>query len=287
MAKVFSFTSVLRKNMMEKDKPDLYYALAKSSGEIDIDEMAERIQRSSTVNWADVVCVLRALQTEMIDSFKKGEIVRLGNIGSFYVTLRSNGVLVQKDVKEGLIKGARVRFRPGKEIKDALKTLDYSKYKPESSEGDKTDPENPKPKPDLYYALAKSSGEIDIDEMAERIQRSSTVNWADVVCVLRALQTEMIDSFKKGEIVRLGNIGSFYVTLRSNGVLVQKDVKEGLIKGARVRFRPGKEIKDALKTLDFSKYKPENSEGDKTDPENPKPKPDPDDGDEEAPDPTV
>ena len=133
MAKVFSFTSVLRKNMMEKDKPDLYYALAKSSGEIDIDEMAERIQRSSTVNWADVVCVLR---------------VRLGNIGSFYVTLRSNGVLVQKDVKEGLIKGARVRFRPGKEIKDALKTLDYSKYKPESSEGDKTDPENPKPKPD-------------------------------------------------------------------------------------------------------------------------------------------
>lgn len=90
MAKVFSFTSVLRKNMMEKDKPDLYYALAKSSGEIDIDEMAERIQRSSTVNWADVVCVLRALHTEMIDSFKKGEIVRLGNIGSFYVTLRSN-----------------------------------------------------------------------------------------------------------------------------------------------------------------------------------------------------
>ena len=71
MAKVFSFTSVLRKNMMEKDKPDLYYALAKSSGEIDIDEMAERIQRSSTVNWADVVCVLRALQTEMIDSLRK------------------------------------------------------------------------------------------------------------------------------------------------------------------------------------------------------------------------
>lgn len=140
MAKVFSFTSVLRKNMMEKDKPDMYYALAKSSGDIDIDEMAERIQRSSTVNWADVVCVLRALQTEMIESFKKGEIVRLGNLGSFYVTLRSAGALIQKDVKEGLIKGARVRFRPGKEIKKALKALEYGKYKPE---GDKDDPENP------------------------------------------------------------------------------------------------------------------------------------------------
>ena len=145
MAKVFSFTSVLRKNMMEKDKPDLYYALAKSSGEIDVDELAERIQRSSTVTWADVVCVLRALQTEMIESFKKGEIVRLGNLGSFYVTLRSSGTLALKDVKEGLIKGARVRFRPGKEIKNALKTLEYNKYK---TEDEKNKPSNPDEKPD-------------------------------------------------------------------------------------------------------------------------------------------
>lgn len=143
MAKVFSFISVLRKNMMEKNKPDLYYALAKSNGEVDIDELAERIQRASTVNWADVVCVLRALQTEMIESFKKGEIVRLGNLGSFYVTLRSGGTLLQKDVKEALIKGANVRFRPGKEIKNALKTLAYSKYKSESSEENKPDPEQP------------------------------------------------------------------------------------------------------------------------------------------------
>ncbi len=142
MAKVFSFTSVLRKNMLDKAKPDMYYALTKSSGEIDIDEMAERIQRSSTVNWADV------LQTEMIESFKKAEIVRLGGLGSFYVTLRSSGALAPKDVKEGLIKGARVRFRPGKEIKHALKTLEYSKYKPENSDGDKNDPEKPGGNPD-------------------------------------------------------------------------------------------------------------------------------------------
>ena len=39
MAKVFSFISVLRKNMLDKEKPDMYYALAKSSGEIGIDEV--------------------------------------------------------------------------------------------------------------------------------------------------------------------------------------------------------------------------------------------------------
>ena len=90
MAKVFSFTSVLRKNMLDKEKPDMYYALTKSSGEIDIDEMAERIQRSSTVNWADVLCVLRALQTEMIESFKKAEIVRLEE-GMKYTTAEHLG----------------------------------------------------------------------------------------------------------------------------------------------------------------------------------------------------
>ena len=148
MAKVFSFTSVLRKNMLDKEKPDLYYALAKTSGEIDVDEIAERVQRSSTVNWADVVCVLRALQTEMIESFKKGEVVRLGDLGSFYVTLRSSGASVPKDVKEGLIKGARVRFRPGKEIKDALKTLSFSKFKTEEEKNSGTEPDNPAPNPD-------------------------------------------------------------------------------------------------------------------------------------------
>ncbi|HJD75292.1 MAG TPA: HU family DNA-binding protein [Bacteroides reticulotermitis] len=138
MAKVFPFTSVLRRNMLEKEKPDLYYALAKRNGEVDINELAERIQRSCTVNWADVLCVLRALQTEMIESFRKGEVVRLGDLGSFFVTLRSSGTLILKDVKEGIIKGARVRFRPGKEIKDAMKTLAYSKFK---QDGDKEDPD--------------------------------------------------------------------------------------------------------------------------------------------------
>ncbi|WP_289415436.1 DNA-binding protein, partial [Bacteroides acidifaciens] len=140
----------------------------------------------------------------------------------------------------------------------------------------------------------KSSGEIDIDEMAERIQRSSTVNWADVLCVLPALQTEMIESFKKAEIVRLGGLGSFYVTLRSSGALIPKDVKEGLIKGARVRFRPGMEIKNVLKTLEYSKYKPENSDGDKNngdknDPEKPDgtPNPNPGGDDGETPDPAA
>lgn len=148
MARVFPFTTMLRKNMIDKEKPDLYYAIAKSSGVIDIDEMAERVQRASTVNWADVLCVMRALQTEMIDSFKRGETVRLGDLGSFYVTLQSGGTLLQEDVKSPLIIGARVRFRPGKEILNTVKTLTYGKYRPDKKEDGSTDPDAPDPNPD-------------------------------------------------------------------------------------------------------------------------------------------
>ncbi len=148
MAKVFSFVSTLRKNMLDKNQPGKFYAMAKSTGEIDINEMADRIQRSSTANWADILCVLRALQTEMIEGFKRGEVVRLGDVGTFYVTLRSQGVLTMKEVRENLIRGARVRFRPGKEIKNALKTLTYSKFKTDTDQAEGGGAPVPAPDPD-------------------------------------------------------------------------------------------------------------------------------------------
>ena len=143
MAKVFQFTTAFRRNMMEEGKPGLYYALAKSTGDVSLDEMSERIQRSCTVKRADVLCVLRALQTEMIDSLQRGEIVRFGDIGSFYVTLHSSGVPLQKDVSVSLIKGAHIRYRPGKELRNALKTLPYGKYRAEADEEVPGEPEEP------------------------------------------------------------------------------------------------------------------------------------------------
>ncbi len=146
MARFVPFISVRRKNIAHRDSPDLYYAFAKASRDVDIEEMSERIERASTVNATDVVAVLHALETEMMDCFKLGEIVRLGKIGSFQVSLRSSGVADQKDVKESVIRNARICFRPGNGIKDVLKTLSYGKV---SVTGEKapTDPDNPAPDP--------------------------------------------------------------------------------------------------------------------------------------------
>ena len=70
------------------------------------------------------------------------------NFGLVYipVTLHSAGTEQEKDVSVSLIKSARVRFRPGKEIKDALKTLAYSKYRLDDGEKEVgEDEEQPEP----------------------------------------------------------------------------------------------------------------------------------------------
>ena len=71
--------------------------------------------------------------------------------------------------------------------------------------------------------------------------------------VLKALEDEMVDGLSRGEIVRLGNIGTFQVGLRSRGAEKAEDFKAANISKARVNFRPGPVLADAMKTLNFSK----------------------------------
>ena len=53
--------------------------------------------------------------------------------------------------------------------------------------------------------------------------------------------------------IRLGNIGTFQVGLRSRGAEKAEDFKAANISKARVNFRPGPVLADAMKTLNFSK----------------------------------
>ena len=127
MARFVTFSVVPRKNPINKDAPVKFYAQAQSSGDVDVVEMSDRIERSCTVNSADVLAVLKALEDEIIVGLQKGEIVRLGSIGTFQIGLRSGGVEKEEDFKSVLIKKARVNFRAGKRLRDTLKTLDYGK----------------------------------------------------------------------------------------------------------------------------------------------------------------
>ncbi|PID88450.1 MAG: DNA-binding protein [Bacteroidia bacterium] len=118
--------------------------------------------------------------------------------------------------------------------------------------GRPADPEAPK----KWYAMAKSSGEISFKQLSREISEgSTTVSDTDVMAVLNDLSKLLSRHLAAGEIVRFGDFGSFQVSVQSNGSDTEKEFHSGLIKKAKINFRPGERLRDMLKTVRFEKYK--------------------------------
>lgn len=89
------------------------------------------------------------------------------------------------------------------------------------------------------------------------MEKRSTVSSADVKAVLDALQYEVIEALEAGNTVRLGDIGSFRLTIKSQGVETAAEAKKKgaqLIKQVNVQFTKSTTMRDTLdaRLLDFS-----------------------------------
>lgn len=107
--------------------------------------------------------------------------------------------------------------------------------------------------PMKHYASAVSGKTVGFEELAEFVSDQSTISEADSYGVLKAIERTIIREMQKGRPVRLGDIGTFYITVKSEGVDTAEEVTSDVIKSARTVFRPGKRIKKMLKHLDFQK----------------------------------
>lgn len=58
-----------------------------------------------------------------------------------------------------------------------------------------------------------------------------------------------------GDIVRLGDLGTFRLSLSSTGQAAPEDVDANSINGTRILFTPGTMLKNMLKNLQFEKEK--------------------------------
>lgn len=106
-----------------------------------------------------------------------------------------------------------------------------------------------------WYASAKADGEISIDELTVEIEKFSALSEADIRGVIIALENVIINQIVNGKIVRLDKLGSFYPSLSSEGAVNETDFNVSFIKGAKINYRPGKRISEALKVAKFQKVK--------------------------------
>ncbi len=106
-----------------------------------------------------------------------------------------------------------------------------------------------------WYASAKVDGELTIDELTKEIEKFSALSEVDIRGVIIALENVIVNQIVNGKIIRLDKLGSFYPSLSSEGAATEADFNVSLIKGAKMNYRPGERIVDALKAAKFQKIK--------------------------------
>lgn len=121
------FNVIQRQNPLKPTDPKKHYAVVKTDGEATLKQLSKRIGTMSTVNSADVLAVLDSLLQVMQDELSQGRIVRFGEFGSFAISLSSEGKEKATDVTANSVKGAKLQFRPGKDLKNMIATLEYQK----------------------------------------------------------------------------------------------------------------------------------------------------------------
>ena len=129
MARNVTYSVSPRINPRDKEAAPKFYGHVQASGDIDIREMSERIQQTCTVHKSDVFAVLVALEDVIIDALRSGEIVRLGDLCTLQVSLNGKGAVTEEDYTTDLIKRAKINFRPGTVLANALASLSFSKVR--------------------------------------------------------------------------------------------------------------------------------------------------------------
>ncbi len=115
--------------------------------------------------------------------------------------------------------------------------------------GNPGDPNAPK----KFYARPVHTGEISLEELASDISHASSINEPDVYAVLQSLVREIPRNLSKGYIVRLGNMGSFRISTKSQGSDLPENVTGANVVQVRLLFNPGKQIRTVLRNLTFKK----------------------------------
>lgn len=109
---------------------------------------------------------------------------------------------------------------------------------------------NPQKKEEVkYYPQIAPSTPMTLTQIVKRVEKRSTVSSADVKAVLDALQYEVIDALENGNSVRFGDLGSFRLTLRAQGMPTAAEARmQGarLIKQVNVQFTKSTAMRDAL-----------------------------------------
>ena len=124
---------VQRKNLQKPEDTPKWYAVAANDGkESTLRNFAEDISDYTALNTPDIMSAFEGLIKIMSKEISRGKLIRMGDLGTFRITLKSEGAEAPELFTNANIKTAYIRFIPGKLLRKSLKNADYAKIeKPE------------------------------------------------------------------------------------------------------------------------------------------------------------
>ena len=113
-----------RPNPSSKDAAPMFYATAKSSTVIEVRDLCKMCRAHSTFTMGDSMGAIETLLEHAMEQLQLGNIVRLGGLGSFRLTInRQSGAETLEQFNDSNIKGCHVLFTAGDDLVDMCNNM--------------------------------------------------------------------------------------------------------------------------------------------------------------------
>jgi predicted histone-like DNA-binding protein len=134
------FNIVERGNPGNREAATKFYPSIQSSGRVTTRELAEMAAERSTLSTMDMMAAIESFLAIVPQQLAKGNIVELGDLGSFWLRTISDGADTPEAVNATQISSILPRFNPGKKFKQMLKMIEFTRglivREPEAEPGD-------------------------------------------------------------------------------------------------------------------------------------------------------
>ena len=127
---MLKYRLVERKNLSKDAEPDstLLYPQLVSNDRVPFETLCEEIAEQTSLTTGDVKNCVDRLIRNTAWHLKEGRSVDMGDIGSFWLALRSSGAATAEDYDpKQLMRQAKVVYRPGKKLREVQESLQFER----------------------------------------------------------------------------------------------------------------------------------------------------------------
>lgn len=117
--------AVQRINPSHPDEPKKWYPVQYTTKMVDESEVAMLIAEETTLNPMEAAMAIRQLRKVMQRLLLDGKSVKLGDWGTFNVTLNTEGADTREALTAHNVKRVNINFQPGDELKTAMQKADF------------------------------------------------------------------------------------------------------------------------------------------------------------------